>query len=303
MRVLDYLFFCRPMLLIPVWTVHLLFRERFQRASEFSQDDLLTALSFTALFSAAYVINQIFDRESDRLNKKLGFLEEPISIGSGSARALFLALSVAPLMYALLLQPSLIFCFATLIVLGVLYSAPPVRAKDRPFPGWLFNAVTYSALLWWGALALSGAAPEDYFNSAPEALAMFLAISATYALTTIPDAAGDVATGKRTMAIALGTHWTLMLAGLFSAASLTLSAVVGFWPLAWSAALALILVFLAIMRREDRFVLLAAKAPILALSVGAVVAFPLYGLFLVALILLTRVYYRRRWNMNYPSLR
>ncbi|MBN4076115.1 UbiA family prenyltransferase [Gemmatimonas aurantiaca] len=301
MRLLDYIFFCRPMLLIPVWTVFLLLFARVERSVGIVFADILALTFFSALTAGAYVINQIFDRESDKLNNKLGFLEPPISIGVNSAWTLYAFVTGSALFYALLFQPSVIACYVAFGALGVLYSAPPLRAKDRPILGWLFNATSFSVIIGWLVFSVANVPEEYYWSFWLDVIALFFAISSAYLLTTIPDVTGDRASGKLTVATELGAIWTLMLGGLCSAAALSLAIVTLFWPLALSAGLSVALIVLAILKEQDSLVLLAIKTPILALTIGAVISFPTYGLFLVALLLLTRVYYSRRWGITYPS--
>jgi 4-hydroxybenzoate polyprenyltransferase len=72
---LDYFFFLRPVLLPPVWTIALLgtiplHESRLLSASAWS----IFFLHLTALFGGVYTLNQIYDIESDRLNRKRYFL-------------------------------------------------------------------------------------------------------------------------------------------------------------------------------------------------------------------------------------
>jgi len=53
---------------------------------------------------------------------------------------------------------------------------------------------------------------------------------------------------------------------------------------------------------SPRVDLLAAKFPLLVLTLLAGYYYPYYLLFVVALILATRIYYRRRFGISYPRL-
>jgi len=52
----------------------------------------------------------------------------------------------------------------------------------------------------------------------------------------------------------------------------------------------------------DRAVAVSSKAAILLLSIAAGIFYPWYLLILIFGFILTRLYYKMRFNMNYPSL-
>lgn len=59
---------------------------------------------------------------------------------------------------------------------------------------------------------------------------------------------------------------------------------------------------MAALRNSVETSTLATKLSILALSVFACIHYPLYILLLAGTILATRIYYPRRFNVNYPAL-
>ncbi|MFQ6003827.1 MAG: hypothetical protein ACE5KJ_08780, partial [Candidatus Zixiibacteriota bacterium] len=75
-KYLDYLFVIRPVLMPPVWTILLLGHHRSAALSGQSNLPGLILLLVTFLVGAVYLLNQIYDVESDRINKKLFFLAE-----------------------------------------------------------------------------------------------------------------------------------------------------------------------------------------------------------------------------------
>ena len=58
----------------------------------------------------------------------------------------------------------------------------------------------------------------------------------------------------------------------------------------------------ALVVRSQQAVLFAAKRPILLLTLLAGYHYPVYLAFVVALLILTRTYYARRFGMVYPRL-
>lgn len=76
LKYLDYIFVLRPVLMVPVWTILLLGHHQGSRYAAFNRS-LPWLFMFSTLFiGGVYLLNQIYDLESDRKNKKLFFLVE-----------------------------------------------------------------------------------------------------------------------------------------------------------------------------------------------------------------------------------
>ncbi len=306
MRALDILFFVRPMLLLPVWTVYLLFHGFYFPNQALNLIVAADLASLSLVVAAAYVLNQIFDIETDRINRKLGFFEPPISLTLKQGWMTYALLNLAAFLYAVLARPDLLVPFSVMLASGALYSAPPLRAKDRPFLGLLFNGLSYSLLIWWCIAAVNNPkllALENWSDGAPALVgSVFLAISGVYLLTTLPDAAGDRKTGKRTVGAVCGARVTSTLAAFMVSGSLVLSYLIEFWPLTVTATISLPLFVIAATRGGAKLTLLSAKAPILILTALAAYQNIEYAVFCIALILLTRFYFKSRLGISYPEL-
>ena len=126
----DFIFLLRPMILIPVWTFYLLGAWHAGRLSgaPIPRVQFFVGLaSFTALLGAVYIINQIADRETDRINGKLFLVSHGI-VRLRSAWIEAAALVVSAFALSLLLMPEAV----TLLLLaglglGIAYSGEPVR--------------------------------------------------------------------------------------------------------------------------------------------------------------------------------
>lgn len=171
-----------------------------------------------------YGINDIFDEESDRLNPEKNPLIEGgavtsadrglITRGAAVAALLLLAISFA--------TGNLVNIGATagLVVLTVIYSAPPLRLKEIP----LLDCTT-SAL---GYLVLPYVIGYSHHGSALEAMTYSFAltalcVAATHAYASIRDIPADTAAGIRTTGTWLGPRTT----GVLAAAVFTLAATWG----------------------------------------------------------------------------
>ncbi len=302
MRALDLVFAARPMLHVPIWSIYLVsLKYHNDLAGEhFDWRDVATLVCLSLLAAGAYYLNQIFDVASDTVNRKLGFLTDG-KLVPGQLMLGYLITSLAALVGGWYLSRITFAILLQLFALGFAYSAPPFRMKDRAF--WGFAANTWGI----GFLVSFSVMPNINFHNAgllgwDNPWYFAAAIGGIYLLTTIPDMAGDELAGKRTAAVVLGEAGALILGAVL----LVLSAYLGFrneFILLGSisvAAAGLAAIALIVKRREA--LKLAIVLPIVLLTLLAGVFYPVYLLFIVVLVILTRVYYRRRLGITYPSL-
>jgi 4-hydroxybenzoate polyprenyltransferase len=301
-QVLDFFFAARPMLHIPVWTIYLLCLHYHHELTGqvFDWCDLLMILALNLAFAGALYVNQVFDIASDAINRKLGFLEN----GMVTIRAMLWAFgccSVAALLIAFWFSALAFGIMAQIVLLSYAYSAPPWRLKDRPFWSLFANAWAFGFLVPFTVM------PELNFHNAgllgwDNPFYFLAAVGGITALTMIPDRAGDSLTGKRTIAVTLGTRSTLTIAFLLLGIAGYVAYRSHFAPLFYLAGLAALFVAGAFVFYSERLILVAVKIPLLMMTLLAGFFYPAYLLFLVALIFATRIYYRKRFGILYPSL-
>jgi chlorophyll synthase len=294
---LDYIFVLRPALMPPVWTVFLL--GNGFRATRFpARVDIELALAFgmlTLLFGAVYLFNQVYDIEGDRDNHKLFFL--PLGLISvRAARIYYVALNIAALALAGAVSFTLFLLAAMILVLGVAYSAPPWRWKDRAYPALLANAFAHGTLVFLAGWLITGGMPgEGVIRSLP----YLFAVGAIYLLTTIPDTPGDQKAGKRTLAVTLGpartARWAL---GWYWASVLT--AIYNIDLLFLLAALPVAYLFIRASGGAPELAIRAVRWAVGLLSLVACIYYPWYLAVLALGFALTRLYYRRRFELRYP---
>ncbi len=302
MKALDYFFAARPLLQLPIWTVYLIALHYHHELSgeSFGATDLLLMFGINLLFTGAAYLNQVYDFESDRINRKVGFLQRGFLTRS-NLRAGFVIVSIIPMAYAPFISPITMFVFAQFLFLAYTYSAPPLRFKDRPIGGLLANGWGHGFLV---AVAIM---PDINIHNAgllgwDNPFYFFLTVGAIYTLTTLPDRVGDAATGKKTPAVALGQTGALLLAILLLALSAPVAYRSGFELLGGLSLLAVLLALGALFLRSEAALQLAIKMPLLLLTLLAGYFYWGYLLFVVALLLGTRAYYRRRFGIVYPEL-
>jgi 4-hydroxybenzoate polyprenyltransferase len=301
-RILDFFFAARPLLQLPIWTVYLIALHYHHELSgeTFGWSDLLTMAGINLIFTGAAYLNQVYDYESDRLNNKVGFLQR----GWLSQKQLLIAftvVSIIPMIIGPLISLFTFFVFAQLLVLSYTYSAPPLRLKDRPIGGLVANGYGHGLLV---AIAVM---PDITLHNAgllgwDNPLYFFLSVGAIYIVTTIPDRAGDKATGKQTLAVALGRTWALLLALVLMVLSAVVAYASTYAALVYLSIFASFLILGALMIRTEASIRFVAKMPLLLLTLIAGYHYPIYLLFVVALFVATRAYYHRRFGIIYPEL-
>jgi 4-hydroxybenzoate polyprenyltransferase len=301
-RLCDLFFAARPMLHLPIWSIflvslfyhHQLSKESFR----WSEVGMMACLSLLA--AGAYYLNQIHDRDTDRINRKLGFLQEGC-FTENELMAAFLIVSLLAVGCALLYSFFTLNVFLQLFVLGYIYSAPPLRLKDRPIFSLLANGYAF------GFLVPLTVMPDLTFDNAgllgwDNPIYFFLAVASIYLLTTLPDREGDRADGKRTAAVLLAPWIVKLLAVLLMLLAALVAGRSQRDVLALLALVSALPMIASLFIFSQKIILLAAKLPILLLTLLAGYFYPLYLVFIIVLLISSRLYYKRRFNLVYPKL-
>lgn len=296
MRLVDFFFALRPLVLVPAWSFFIVGvgLSRVDAATAFPAERFFL---LSLVLVGVYLINQVVDYESDRINNKGFFLQRGIF-----SRRLYVAAAAVCLATALTAaivrarSPGLLVAAAAL---GLAYSVPPLRLVARPGLDLLANGIGYGCI----ALLLgAGSAWSPSVSWLARLLTGFLAVSAVFLHTTVMDADGDRRTRKRTIGVALGPERTRVVAAA-AAVGCALSA---WWgdatPLfAACAVLASMCVATAALpqRLSSRTVCVGGTA-LFACAAGAYE--PLFLASVLALTLITKLYYRKRFSLAYPAL-
>jgi 4-hydroxybenzoate polyprenyltransferase len=310
LRIGDYVFVLRPLILIPAWSFFLL------GAAAGSDRSLITGTRWSlpdgfaclsAIMITAYLLNQIFDQESDRRNDKCQYL----------TRGIFTVRTVVFMATCFFLVASYLFrstessqraplVFA--LVLSLTYSLPPLRLVARPFADIVANAVGYGGIAYViGYGALSPLTIDTVLRAAPY---VFL-VGATFLYTTILDVDGDRDSEKKTTTVYIGVKRSAELACYLAGAGLVWAFVIslrayGDWLSAVLLAVAQIIFVLGALRlrRSDRTAEVSSnivQAATVIVTIPAAIAWPAYLLLIVPLAVISRLYYRARFNVDYPG--
>ncbi|HXF48302.1 MAG TPA: UbiA family prenyltransferase [Verrucomicrobiae bacterium] len=295
-RLLDYFFSTRPVLFMPVWTVALL--GAGQAAGHRISGSIAGSLFFATacLFGAVYLVNQIFDRESDRINKKGFFLSREI-LSVAEAAVLAASLNLAALAVSLLVSGYAFVLFVCIVILGIIYSAPPFRLKDRAWAALFANMLAHGSIVY-----LIGAGWNENLEGRHliQSLPYFFAVGGIYLNTTLPDVEGDRRVGKNTVAVVYGERFAQGLALVFVLGAIGIAVYTRDFDFLLPAILALPLFALALDRKSIKYSVWGTKGALLLLSLAAALYFWWYVLILAAGFWAVRVYYKRRFGMAYP---
>lgn len=164
-----------------------------------------------------YGINDIFDYETDRLNEKKNEYETLVE--PDYRRKLWAAILLSNLPFialSLFLGELIILAMGGFLFFSCFYSAPPIRAKTKPFLDSIFN-ILYLFPGIFAFILISGKMPPFIVI-----IAAGLWTMAMHAYSAIPDIEADQKAGLKTIATWLGSKGTLVFCLILylSAASL-----------------------------------------------------------------------------------
>ena len=308
----DMLFLLRLPLLAPVWTVLILgwiAGNPNARLWEFNYGALfINLLGFSLLVASIYVVNQIQDIESDRINKKLFLLPHGI-ISIPTAWTLAVICAAAGLAIAFTQGVWMFLLFILGFIIGLLYNLPPASLKNHAAGGMIANSLGHGAITflvgWLSAKSGQLITADMLTPGLLSALAPAFANGAVFLATTIPDAAGDKLTGKRTFCVAYGEKATAVAAVVMCALALGTSFLLEnhFWVMAVPAALSLGIFINFAMTAKKKSAFYSFKWPVFLLSAVVTVFVPVYAVLILVTFAAGRIYYKLRFDIVYPTFR
>ncbi len=317
LRIADFFFVLRPLILVPAWSFYILGAHSARRPVLATVLNMPGFLCLSAILACAYVLNQIFDEESDRLNDKGHYLTDGI-FGVRTMLAIAFVCFVAAALFFRQVQDAQRYPLLAALLLSFVYSLPPLRLCARPGLDLAANAVGYGGLAFVIGRTGSGG---DMLRAFVDAAPWMLLVGATFMHTTILDVDGDTASRKRTTTVALGVMPSARLAvGLAAVAaaaavvSYTRAIVPDLAPVVVTmASLAAFMVALAALERargrdlgertlaRTRASGTAVQVVTGIVAVAAVLRDPIFILLLIPLVLAARLYYRARFGVPYPG--
>ena len=302
--IFDYLIVLRPTLLIPVWTLVLV---GYYRAGQFDVSIRLgfnwcvlsTVCLYSMLSGGCYIVNQIADQETDKMNSKLHLIERGyVKIPILKVEAVVLIVG-AIIWSVLQFRNNISYLVLVVIstVLGLMYSVRPVRLKGKPIIDLVVNAIGYGCvafLIGWGSVS------SVSLMALQRSIPYVLCVAAAFVNTTLPDLSGDRSNNDLTTGILLGVQRSCQ----FSLVLLVCAILASLWMDDWIALMTTVICFPFFVymnfKREIKTIILSTRIGILVLSLIVCIHIPIYAILFFSAIFLVRWYYAVRLGIKYP---
>lgn len=304
-HILDYFFVLRPILFFPGWTTTLagyLAANPSLKPLGFSNADfslILICISSAMVMGAGFIVNQIKDKESDRVNRKLFFLSEGVTRQKTIVIETWILIIASLTLAAYISWIMLLIHALSLFLITVMYNLQPFALKDKTLGSFMANTFmgTFAFAFGWFIskpsfdLFIQNALPYVMFNTA------------LYFLTTIPDSEGDKQAQKKTICVVYGIKTTVYWAFTFEIVSILLALRTLDWIILIPSVLSLPFFVNLVIVKNVSTSIRTIKFGLLFFSLTVGIFFPEYIILIILFFFLTRYYYRKRFNMSYPNFK
>lgn len=293
-RWFDALFILRPTLFFPAWTFFLAGTSRGQSSGTF-----FLMIWLAAAIGASFLLNQLSDRQEDRLNEKLlplwGELISPRLI-----RMELILLSVGMIAGAIWAGIELTFLLVLyLIIAGFFYNFRPLRLKSQPIGGIACCAAGAWIIYLIGARASGVSFSESLLFGFPYAVAA----AAVTLLTHVLDLKGDRQSGIRTFPAVYGFTKTGVVAVILVSLCIILSVFFRDYVLLAASLISLPFFIRYSWQRDSESAGIAVKIAVFSLAVAVSIIWLTFLGMIVFYYFFARWYHRHRLGLDYPSFR
>ncbi len=300
----DYLFILRPLILIPVWNFLLIGSFIARGRAGFTPEIILALIIYTLIMGGTYIINQIVDLKSDRINKKLFLLSEGYIQIKTAFIELFILWGIA-IILSLKFGSDFLLLMLLSIGLGLGYSVHPFHFKARPILDTLANGIGYGIINFAvGWVLFRELTPFILYRLLP----YFLSICAIFINTTIVDIEGDKKSGALTTAVFLGPKLSYLVATFLMTGAIIFAFILKdlICLIPAIAAMPLFIYTTVYALTKNR---IARKSTIASFRLPGIVftlitayLYPSYLFLLIIIFVGMRWYYKRRFGIAYPTL-
>jgi len=300
----DYLFILRPLILIPCWNFLLIGSYLARGRAGFTPEIVLGLVIYTFVMGGVYILNQIMDIETDRINKKLFLLSE----GYVKPKWAYFEMIILWILAIVLSYTfgSVFFIFIIFsLLLGILYSLPPIKLKGRPILDTLSNGVGYGLVNFGiGWLLVQPFEWSMFYRFSP----YFLSICAVFINTTIVDIEGDKKTKEFTTAVFLRENISHTVSTVLMSCAVIVAFILKDFICLIPAIISLPLFIYVAMYRfiksetNRRLTIASFRLPGVIFTLITALLFPPYLVILVVVLVGMRMYYRKRFGISYPTL-
>ena len=304
LRILDFFYILRPTLFFPGITIYL-FGIKDSDSSFIVIPFIITLL----LLSTTYLTNQIFDIKTDRINDKLFFLTRNIisinMVKLYNTLIIILFFSFSIYYFDLSSAIFLTLIYFLFVIIVILYNFKKFNWKAKPLlsiiSSFLGGLIFYLVGYYSNILDINTVSFNSFFISILNAIPFGIAVLSVSIMTMISDEVGDKVADKNTFVV----HYKIRVSNntiiLFSFLNSLISYYVLNEVVLIISVISLILsIVFQIKNYEVKYLLLNIKISILLLSIAIGFVFPLYIAIIVTYFIITRMYYKKRFNIIYP---
>jgi len=304
---LDYFFVLRPMLFFPGWVTllagyfiadrhQLYFNQNQIIAVRLDQVGVLLVL-FAAAMGASFLLNQLKDVESDKLNHKL-FIVAQGYLTPGALRweiAILILLSLVLSIYFSVII--LVFTIFFIVLTGYFYNYKPFSLKDKPY-GSLFA----NAMMGWLAFVIGWSAKNLLsLDIIIDALPYLFLNTALYFYTTLPDMEGDRTAGKNTLAVRYGKKIIIRWAFAVFVLSLLFAILNKDWMILSVLLMAATFFIRTVRNYSIPSTVQTTKYTIAFFTLVICFKLPYFLILMLAGFFGTRWYFKQRFDFDYPN--
>jgi 4-hydroxybenzoate polyprenyltransferase len=300
----DYFFILRPLILIPSWNFLLIGAYLSQKKLGLTDDLILGLIIYACIMGGIYIVNQIMDIETDKINNKL-FLLSGGYVPKRWAYSEMILLWIVGIILSFSFGSIFLLFIALSLVLGILYSVPPFKLKGRPLVDTLANGIGYGLVNFSiGWLLVSRFDWPMFITFLP----YVLSISGVFINTTIVDIEGDKKANEVTTAVFLGEKLSYIISTILMVSAIVIAFILKDLICLIPAAMSLPLFMYATVysltkNRTHRKVTIASfRLPGLIFTIITGLLYPPYLIILFIILMGMRMYYKVRFGMTYPTL-
>jgi 4-hydroxybenzoate polyprenyltransferase len=309
--IFDTVFITRPMLWIPVWGFALIgywlglqalgAHPAYFSFSAAHVHAYLLIFLFSCSVGCVYVLNQAADKKADAANAGFALLAHGRISPVAVITAIIITTGIS-LVLPVFSGSRLISSFsAVALLLGTAYSFPPCSFSGKPVADFLANAIGFGIVAFGTGWLCSGAPLADT-RMVSAAMPWFLMMCAGSISSTLPDVSGDSASGKKTTAVVFGAAKAHLLATAFIALAIidafrvkdTGAFCCALFSFPWYSAYVFV--------KKQWLMEAVYKIGGAAVMVYAAILFPLFGVAAFLILGVTKLYFRIRFKVRYPSM-
>ena len=308
---LDYLMLIRPTLFFSVWVMicigmyisSILSKNIEMNIVAYNFQTLIAFFGISLICGATFIINQLSDIDTDKINNKIFLLDGIIS----PRNALKTSKIISSLGFVILLLVDYVILFPIGIIFAVwgkLYNDKRYNWKSKPWHGLIANILCGYLLVVTGillnreALLISTLLHKSFIYCLP----FIFAYSSVVLLANVPDEIGDQDSSKNTFTVSYGVTTTVYLSTVLCLLSFCLGMYIE-EPLASISSLSALPFFLfASFRGKNKDIIRAIRYPIFLLHFYIFTIYPLLFFPIVGFYYLSKYYYWHRFNLHYPTL-